>query len=516
VMRWQNAKVTARRRVARPRLAALLIAIAAMPAPLLTTTNAAGQTFQLGLEEPMAEGAGPATPLLFERIQASGASIVRGVASWREIAPEGFVEPPGFDARNPADPRYDWTALDAFVRNAVSHGLVPLITLAGAPEWAEGSPADRSQADREWRGAYKPSPSDLGDFAHAFATRYDGRFPDPLNAGRALPRVRFIQVWNEPNYRGYLFPQGEVVHGRTVVAGATRYVAMLNSAYDNIKSVLPTDVVVSAGLGPFGIRDRASQTSPLQDSDPQYFMRAMLCLTGRGPHLRALHGCHLRPRFDVFDQHPYTLAGTPTSKGISPDDGEMGNLAEIAHTLKVAVRLGHVFPAGHKRFWITEFDWWSDPPSTGSSLAPGYDTGKPLPVQARYLSESAYLMWRDGVEVLVWYLLRDASTWPGGLYLAGSTPQQDQPKPALQAFQLPFYAFRSGRRVMVWALAPGRRLRIERQQGSRWVRVADMHAAAGDGHVVYGQVGRVPAGNLRAVALDGPKRGLTSYPFPIR
>jgi hypothetical protein len=491
-------------------LAAGLIAMA-FTTPAVAATP---RQFMLGIEEPLLEGANTASPLLLDRVQASGARILRELASWNGIAPDGdgLTVPSGFNARDPADPSYNWTQLDAVVRGAASRGLDPLLILFGAPTWAEGPDAQRAQGNQAWPHVYDPSAQALGDFAYAVARRYDGSFPDPLHPGSALPRVRYLQAWNEPNYRGDLYPQGVIANGRPVVTGAPHYVDMLNAVYDNVKQAMPSDTVVAAGLGPFGIKDRAQQDTPVADSDPQYFMRSMFCLQGRGRSLRAQPGCNRRPRFDAFAQHPYSIAGTPTSKGASADDGAIGNLPEIRHTLDVATRLGRVYPAGHKPLWVTEFDWWSDPPPASAALAPGYGVGKPLPVQARYLSESAFRMWLDGVDVLIWFELRDQAAWPGGLYLAGADPSQDTPKPALQAFELPFYAHRDRSGLLVWAVSPGGVLEIQRSAGSAWTRVADLRP--NHGNVVYTHLRLRQGGVFRAVALAGPRRGLASYPYP--
>lgn len=67
----------------------------------------------------------------------AGAGIVRLSVSWSRIAPEGFVKPDGFDARDPMDPAYRFEALDAQVVAATAAGLQPIVTIVNAPLWAE-------------------------------------------------------------------------------------------------------------------------------------------------------------------------------------------------------------------------------------------------------------------------------------------------------------------------------------------------------------------------------------------
>ena len=85
--------------------------------------------------------------------------------------------------QDPADPAYRWGALDAGVRDAQARGLKVLLTITGAPAWAEGPGRPRSAAPGTW----KPDPEALGDFAGAAARRYPG---GPLLADleRAEPR----------------------------------------------------------------------------------------------------------------------------------------------------------------------------------------------------------------------------------------------------------------------------------------------------------------------------------------
>ena len=95
----------------------------------------------------------------------SGAGIVRINLFWRSVAPTRPAAP-----QDPADPAYRWGALDAGVRDAQARGLTVLLTITGAPAWAEGPGRPRSAAPGTW----KPDPGALGDFAGAAARRYPG------------------------------------------------------------------------------------------------------------------------------------------------------------------------------------------------------------------------------------------------------------------------------------------------------------------------------------------------------
>jgi hypothetical protein len=89
---------------------------------------------------------------------------------------------------------------------------------------------------------------------------------------------------------------------------------------------------------------------------------------------------------------------------------------------------------------------------------------------------------------------------------------QDQPKPALQAFELPFYVHRDRAGVLVWAVSPGGALQIQRQAGSGWTPISNLQPNRGN--VVYSHLRVRGGGTYRAVATAGPRRGLASYPYP--
>lgn len=473
------------------RLSALLAIVIVLALPSIAT---ASEPFLMGLHEPAAFVPSPERSLV-ERMAGANAEIARGAAVWSQIAPNAATRPAGFDARNPADPNYTWTALDGFVKATAGAGMQPLITSLLAPNWAEGT----SAADRAKRtghpGTYRPNPRDYGDFAYAMAKRYSGRFPDPAVPGTTLPRVRLFQAWNEPNFGEYL-----TVPGKGKAAG--HYSRMLNAFYAAVKSVVRSNKVLSAGMGPYGFNGHAT------DVDPQLFNRQLFCLEGRSTKLSRAKRCNGPiPHFDIFTHHPYTLTGTPTSKAGSPDGGALGNMAEIKRMLTYAAAHGRVLPRGRPSLWVTEFSWYSNPPGRAPN---GTELGKPLGVQARYLSATAYHLWRLGVGAMVWYNLDDVPVWPGGLYF-----QSGKAKPALRAFRLPFYAGVSRSRLNVWANLSGSaaraKVRLERRSAGRWHKVDTLTA---DSHgIVWRRLAPARAGVYRIVVLSGTRKGDKSLPY---
>ena len=470
-------------------LGAALLAVSAAPAN-------AYAPFEMGIHDPNSSEGDPAA---FDRARDAGARTARIAVFWRSVAPGGAAKPSGFDARNPADPNYNWAPLDRFVRAAGERGLDVLVTSYSAPDWAEGNDAeDRSNRIGD-AGTYRPNGRDYGDFMHAMATRYSGSFPDPLNPGRSLPRVRYYQAWNEQNFGQYLrAPRKSDI--------PVAYVNLLNSAYDAVKGVDGSNLVLTGGLGPHGNNGFAS------DVNPQAFMRSMMCLTGKGGRkLGRKRGCKVpKPKFDVWTQHPYTFGGTPTSKAGNPDGAALGNMADVKRTLDYAVRKRAVLPRGRKALWATEFAWFSNPP--GIRAGNGQELGLPLSRQAAYLSETAYRLWRLRFEALVWYGLTDYPQFPSGLLFS-----DNKPKPVLAAFKLPFYADHGSRGVLVWGKVTGvtakTRVRIERRSGRSWRRVDDVTT---DARGVFYRRLKGPRGVYRATVVSGEKRGTAANAFRAR
>jgi hypothetical protein len=386
--------------------------------------------------------------LAFARARAAGMTSIRLQLSWREVAPGGTAKPPGFDASNHTDPRYRWANIDRQVRLAVAHGLEPLVNVVTAPFWAQGE-------GRGTAGSIRPSPTELGLFASAAATRYNGRV-------RGLPRVRHWQVWSEPNHFLFFVPQNE--GGRSFSPG--HYRQMVNQFADAVHEVSSRNLVVAGGLAPFGNPEPDRFVTP-----PLVFMRRLLCMSGGR---RPRPTCRGRTRFDVWTHHPYT-AGGPTHRARLRNDVSLGDLGRMRRLLTAAARANHVVTRRPVRFWATEFSWDTNPPDSG---------GVPLGLHARWVSEALYRMWRARISLVTWFLLHDdaaagrpdPSVFQSGLYFrcAGGL-RCDRPKPALAAFRFPFVAFRSrARRVLVWGRTPrGRRARVivEQRRGGRWRRV---------------------------------------------
>lgn len=417
------------------------------------------------------------SPMAFERIADAGATKVRLLLDWRATAPPGKRPPAGFNEANPADPAYRWERLDEQVRRAAQVGLDPLVTIVSAPAWASGGTG-------QFAGTVRPDPAALGRFARAAARRYSGTF-------RGLPRVRYWQIWNEPNHHNYLQPQ--TVDGKPFAA--TWYRRMLNAAARELRAVSADNVVISAGLSPF---ENAASLAPL------VFMRELLCVSLGIPRRRT---CDAKASFDVWSTHPYTW-GDATTSAYRPDDVSLGDLPEVRSLLNAAWRLGTIDAKQPPKFWVTEFSWDSQPWDSN---------GLPLPLHARWLAEAFHTMWRSGVSLVTWFLLRDDRRGQGfaqsGLYINRGRLEADEPKPALTAFRFPFVAYKAGIGLSYWGRAPTGRARIALEQSTRsgWRRLAVFRANRYG--IFHGRVARRQGNSaVRARLVDG---GGMSLPFSL-
>jgi hypothetical protein len=419
------------------------------------------------------------------RARDARAELVMLSAPWSTIAPRS--RPAGFDPADPADPSYDWSNLDAAVRAAVAHGFDPVLNVDFAPRWAEG-PGRPSFAVAP-PGTWLPQAAELGLFAQALAARYSGAFVDPAAPGAgALPRVRYFQIWAEQNLSIHLNP---LWRGRRLV-GPAHYRAMLNAAYAGIHRASPSARTIVGGLAPYGDARAGGSRVP-----PVWFWRSLLCL--RGAKLRP-SACPDPAHFDIAAHSPIDVFG-PTSSAFSPLDASTPDIGRLTRIVRRAVSSGRALPARHKPFWATEIWWDSNPPDPD---------GVPIAQQARFLTQSFFELWRQGVSAVIWWYLRDQA--PGTADFAatqqsGLLYRNGRQKPAYRAFRFPFAAKRGrGGQVLLWGKAPrSGRLIVERRGRGGWSPIAQPIAGPrGD----FAERLRVPAGALLVRARQGQETSL--------
>jgi hypothetical protein len=386
----------------------------------VSAPGAASRPLSTAIVDPASFG-GDESGIAYDHARRAGARYVKLLVNWADVAPE--TRPDAFSPRNPADPNYRWTSTDAQVRTAVDAGFTPIVYVQTAPLWAQ-------QCSRG-PGPCRPNPDHFADFAAAAARRYNGGYSD-------LPRVRYWQVWNEPNFSQFLMPQAD--NARRPVSPEI-YRALVNAAYRAIHAVHRDNMVIAGGTMPYG-----KVHNPVNAVAPLLFMRQLLCLSA-GP--RPQRVCPQSVRFDIWAHHPYT-SGDPQHHAGLQDNVAIPDLWKMRVLLEAARKLGTLRTRGPTRFWVTEIAWDTNPPDP---------QGVPEKLHARWVAEAMYRMWDQGVSLVTWFLLRDRASGPfqSGLYFRGPDGiGSDAPKAALTAFRFPLVAFREPKTssVMFWGRSP--------------------------------------------------------------
>ena len=293
-----------------------------------------------------------------------------------------------------------------------------------------------------------PRPRDFRAFARAAAERY--------------PWVRYWLIWNEPNKPLWLRPTRAAIYVQH----------LLNPGYEAIHAVLPHALVGGGVTAPRG------------------------GLGGVAP-VTWLHGmAAAHAKLDAYAHHPYPLRPSET-----PSSGGCRNCPSItmATLPKLLILVRRYF--GPKPVWLTEYGYQTNPPDTF--------LGVPPKRQATLLGLAAMRAWRlSRVTMLIQYLYRDEpvlSRFQTGLVFADG-----RPKPALQAFELPFAEMRRvGSETTVWAQirsgAPGRRrYRLEILHGNEWKAIG--HDRLTDSSGVFVRTIRLKRGALLRVWVPPRRR----------
>ena len=382
----------------------------------------------------------------FDKTLRARAGLVRLDLHWRDA-----VSRPPATPSDPGDPAYDFSLLDGAVRDATERGLKVMITIYDAPNFAEGPGRPPSAPEGTWM----PDPAALADFGHAVSTRYSGGYQD-------LPRVRYFEVWNEPNLPVYLTPQWS----GDAPASPDHFREMLNAFHGAVKAVDRRAVVIAGGLAPYGDDLRGDRLRPLR------FLRRLFCLETK---LDRAPECPAKPRFDILAHHPINTSGGPERSAIHPDDASTPDFGSVRRTLRAAEHAGTVAGPNHHDLWATEIWWETDPPD------PTGFTG--LRKHARWIQQTLFILWSQGAKLVVNFPIRDYPYTPDDPFplQSGIFFHDGRPKPAFTAFRFPFVTERkTPRKLEAWGKAPVTgRLRIERRTKRGWTRLKELKVTRG-------------------------------------
>jgi hypothetical protein len=448
-----------------------------------------------------------------KRMKALGADGVRVTVLWSVVADRArstrardrrFRRLGADDPR--AYPRLNWDRYDRLVRACRTLGMVCYLDLTyPGPSWGhEKPPASQRRNRRTW----KPKPGAFADFVAAVGKRYSGRFRDENDGRRALPRVDFWALGNEPNQGGWLTPQwsggrpaSPAIYRRLFQSGRR---ALQRTGHGN-------DTILIGETAPLG-NDQRNSRSPIR---PKTFIRQLFCVDAAGNALagaaaRAARCSDLRRygrlRFTHYAHHPYTKTLGPTDRDPSPDALTMANIGELPALLdEIAAKTGRI-PAGVP-VMSTEFGYETNPPDRFS--------GQPPDKQALWLAQGDLLAYQQPrIAAQTQFLLRDVAplrrhkpgtkaywfTYQSGLYF-----QNDTAKPGAVAWGFPFLVTgQDGPNVSYWGQMKFRPNGVAdtvqlqwSPDGATWVPIGDVPVTSSRGFFA-GTIAVPGPGRLRA------------------
>jgi hypothetical protein len=240
-----------------------------------------------------------------QMIRDAGFRWIRQEFPWEDIEIHGQGD---FEDRRQEPYRSAWLKYDNIVDLAQAYGIGIIARLDNPPAWsrAENGPQDALFPPDDY--------ADFGDFVYAVVSRYKGR-------------IRFYQIWNEPNL---------VREWGTV--SAEEYVALLRVAYTRAKEADPDCVILAGAL---------SATIELNDHE-----------WGKGindfVYLQQMYDAGAAPYFDILSMQGYGLYSGPTDRRMRP---RVLNFSRPLYVREIMVDNGDA----HKPIWISELDWGSPP-----------------------------------------------------------------------------------------------------------------------------------------------------------
>ena len=240
----------------------------------------------------------------------AGFHWIRQSFPWEDIEVHGkgdFIDRRNdLDGDGQVDPIDAWAKYDRIVDLAEQYDLEIIARLSNPPAW--------SRADGDARGTYAPPDrlEDFGDYVYTVVSRYRGR-------------IRYYQIWNEPN----IYPEW----GEQPV-DPEAYTELLCLAYRRVKEADPDAVVISGAL---------AQTVAI---DP-----------GPGPgaglndlvFLQRMYDAGAADCFDILAVNDYLLWSGPTDRRLHPLTINYGRFLYLRDIMVVN-------GDSHKPIWISEMN----------------------------------------------------------------------------------------------------------------------------------------------------------------
>ena len=370
---------------------------------------------------------------------------------WEDIEIHGKGD---FEDRRHEPARSAWEKYDNIVDLAEKYDMELIVRVSNPPAWT------RAQGNEV--GPYAPPDNyqDFADFVSALVSRYKGR-------------IRYYQLWNEPN----IYPEW----GNYAISPED-YTRLLCMAADAARAADPNVVIINGAMASTIVLDPAAQP-PGNALNDFLFMQRM--------YDAGAANC-----FDIVAMQGYGLWSGPTDRRMNP---RVLNFSRPLFMRDLMVANGDA----HKPIWISEMNWNAVPDDVPDKRF-GQVTEEQ---QGRYLVEAYERIQKEwpwlGV-ANVWYLKRPDDRWQQEgkpEYYFRLLEPDFTPTPAYEALK---------------AYAPGVAESPAMHPGAH---PADHWAiSSSDYHIVnapastLGTIGVLPAGASLDVQIDGRKLILVAPP----
>jgi hypothetical protein len=289
--------------------------------------------------------------------QEAGFRWLRQEFPWEDIEIHGKGD---FEDRRHEPYRSAWEKYDHIVALAEQYDLELIVRLSNPPEWT------RAAGDAAGTFAPPDNLDDYGDYVAAVVERYKGR-------------VRYYQIWNEPN----IFPEW----GEATISPED-YTELLKVGAERARAVDPDVVIISGALA--STIDLDGVSTPSRNFNDLTFLQRM-------------YDAGAAPYFDVLAMQGYGLWSGPTDRRMNP---RVINFSRPRFVRDVMVRNGDAA----KPIWISEMNWNAVP----DEIADKRYGQVSLEQQAAYLPMAYERLQREWPWLGVantWYLKRATDAW---------------------------------------------------------------------------------------------------------
>jgi polysaccharide biosynthesis protein PslG len=277
---------------------------------------------------------------------------------WQDIEIHGKGD---FEDRRNPPARSAWDKYDQIVDLAEKYHMELIVRISTPPAW--------SRAKGEAVGSFAPPDNyaDFGDFVATLVSRYRGR-------------IRYYQIWNEPN----IYPEW----GNYPIS-PERYTELLKVGATRAREADPNAVIIAGAL--------ASTIALQPDAPPPNNSLNDLLF------LQRMYDAGAAPYFDIMAMQAYGLWSGPTDRRMQPRVMNFGR-PQLVRDLMVANG------DAQKPIWISEMNWNAVPDEVADKRF-----GQVTPEQqGRYATlayQRALREWPWVGVINTWYFKRAGDQW---------------------------------------------------------------------------------------------------------